>query len=123
METRPEARPRREVARPRPGGGKAEPGLARDLAVLALSADEAARLRDALARASVAVDVAAPEGTVRVPARANRSLTLKKALELVSSWAASAGLRCLPLAYGEAVYVVVPPRRGEPPPARSPAEP
>lgn len=99
---REERAPARVRGRPRAGAAR----LSHDLFVLALSAAESARLRDALARGHVVVDVSAPDDIVRVPAPANPELGLRTLLALVSRWAEEAGVHAVPIAYRRSSYVL-----------------
>ncbi len=91
---------------PRRRRAAVRPELPRDFAVYGLPPAEASGLRDALARAGVAVDPETDEDTVRVASGENEGVTLERLLSPVSEWVAPARFRRLPIAYGSGTCVL-----------------
>ncbi len=80
--------------------------LRHDLVLYGLPAVEARRLRDALARAQVVVDVSADDDVVRIPAAGNRTVAVEGILAIVRDWAVRARLARVPVAYGGRLYAL-----------------
>ena len=80
--------------------------LSRDLRVVGLSAREAGRLRDALARAELPLDDDFDDGTVLVRPPRGRTVSTEQVLSVLRSWARRRGIARLPLVYGQTPYVL-----------------
>lgn len=107
-----------------PAAGRAS--LDHDLVLYGLPAVEARRLRDALARAQVVVDVAADDDVVRIPAAGNRTVAVEGILAVIRDWMVRSRLLRVPVAYRGRLYALTAAQAGTGaagPPAREASSP